>query len=204
MRTYKEYYSIGVENINSWLALQKEEWWRKDENDGLFDIKGEYIEGVDFLTNYKKNDVSLFANHTNVLNSKWNILFDMLGQIVIDWCLENDKEIYKYNIDIHRRVGEYEYYHKLDIITGKFSTIKSITDPVMLEEFSGCSEFICDIVDQFISENWRDIPIEWNHFGFSLDNLSYSCKFRVWTPYSDGYMCLGNDSGEYIEFVNCM
>ena len=92
MRTYKEYYQFGLDEHLDWKSKQKDEWWRAKQYKGDLELKGEYLETATPLSEEEKNDSSFFKNHTNMKNSKWNILFTMLGQALIDWCVENGKQ----------------------------------------------------------------------------------------------------------------
>ena len=79
MKTYKEYYQIGLEDHLNWKSKQKDEWWRTNQQKGDLELKGEYLETITPLSEEEKNDSPLFNNYTNVKNSEWSILFSMLG-----------------------------------------------------------------------------------------------------------------------------
>ena len=92
MRTYNEYYQFGLDDELDWKSKEKDEWWRKEEYKNDLELKGEYLETITPLSEEEKNDSPLFKNHTNVKNSEWSILFGMLGQALVDWCVENGKQ----------------------------------------------------------------------------------------------------------------
>ena len=207
MRSYKEYYAIGQRHYITWLGIQKEEWWKKGDNTHL-DIAGDYIETVRFLSNDEKNDSSLFINHTNVKNSEWDILFSMLGQALIDWCIENQEtNWWSYGMHIIREVENIDSIYLCNFSV-RDATNQKITDEETLKKFEGCRDFLCDIVEQFISDQGKDIPNNWNSFVFSLDDLKTSCKFGEWVADSDGYLSFGamyeGSDDEYEEYVELM
>ena len=213
MKTFNEYYDQMKERHLIWKSNQKEEWW-KNCGDDLLEPWGDYIETVKFLNPDKKNDSPLFKNHTNVKNSEWAILFDILGQALIDWCNENQvKDACSLGISLRRSVAEdgSNIYNNM--------TIASVYDKDHQEtmkvsgkdtdRFDGCGDFLCDMLDKFLTKHGKNIPNDWNEFHFSLDSLIDSCSCGEWTCTSDGYMCLSyvNNDGsdpEYTEFVECM
>ena len=216
MKFYKEYYKLGLDQYLQWKYSQKDEWWRKKEFYGHLDYKGDYIETVRLISKEEKNDGSLFVNGTNVKNSKWDILFSMLGQALVDWCVENVeyKKLWAINFRIDRTVdenGQNVYDHSVSVkeyIPGNdWQRIENVKDEDELQKFDGCGEFLCDLVARFIESQGTDIPNDWNYFSFGLDSLSDSCKRGVWVCTSDGYMNLGHNdekTKEYEEFVECM
>jgi len=212
MKTYKEYYQIGLNHYLQWKYSQKDEWWRKKAFCGHLDLKGDYIETVRFISKDEKNDGSLFVNGTNLKNSEWDILFSMLGQALVDWCVENVeyKDIWSVNFRIDRTIdetGKNVYDHSVFVKIVLKDKIEDVTDEEELQKYEGCGEFLCDLVARFIESHSKDIPNDWNSFSFGLDSLSESCKWGEWVCVSDGYMNLGNyneETKEYDEFVECM
>ena len=94
MKTYKEYYQIGLDEYLNWKSKQKGEWWRKNltkQQKSDLELKGEYLETITPLSEEEKNDSPLFKNRTNVKNSEWDILFSMLGRALGAWKMENKK-----------------------------------------------------------------------------------------------------------------
>jgi len=215
MRTFKEYYDLAKDHHEQWLSMQDEEWWRKPtrfEYDKL-SLKGDYIETVKFLSEYEKNDSSLFKNHTNVKNSEWCILFSMLGQALVDWCMENvDYEnLWSFSINVKRVVDGVE-----DLYIPSFNVkyyipdtqmVENLEDEPKREEFVGCQDFLFGLISEFLEKNKRDLPLDWNGFWFGLDDLAASCKCGEWICASDGYMDLASVNDENKEnelYVECM
>lgn len=212
MRTFKEYYDLAMEQHLKWLSYQKNQWW-KNKDHSWRTVKGDYIETVHFLTDDEKNDSSLFHNHTNVKNSEWGILFDMLGQALIDWCRDNSDwdTLWSFNFSIKRSIDGcsniYDCSHSVNNYDFVNKTVVKVEEENVLERYKSCSEFLCDLVDWFITKHGKDIPNDWNHFSFGLDDLRNSCKWGEWICASDGYMNLGNydeKTDEYEEYVECM
>ena len=214
MKTFKEYYDQAKRRYLSWKNYQKDEWWKKTTSISQLNPLGDYIETVKFLTMDEKNDSSLFFNHTNVKNSEWTILFDMLGQVLIDWCIENKmNDVCSLGISVQRNVVDgsnvYDCLISAKTYDPEIQLTSNVEDEAGLERFNGCRDFLCDILDQFITKHGKNIPNDWNEFHFSLDSLIDSCDYGEWTCTSDGYMCLSyvNNDGsdpEYTEFVECM
>ena len=113
MRTYKEYYQIGLDEHLDWESNEKDEWWRTMECNGDLELKGEYLETITHLSVEEKNDSPLFENHTNVKNSEWTILFSMLGQALVDWCVENGKQenLWSFSIKVKRVIDGIEDFY---------------------------------------------------------------------------------------------
>lgn len=209
MRSFKEYYKLGLEDHLKWLYNQKEEWWKRGNNEWRIP-KGDYIETVQFLNDDEKNNASMFANHTNVKNREWSIFFNMLGQALIDWCVENKipENIYSFHFSVDREVdgindmynihwGVYPYEQKS----------KKIENP---EQFDDCARFLADLLNEFMTRCGKDIPNDWNYFSFGLDDLQTSLEYGEWVCFSDGYINLGNidwtkpEMERYDTFVECM
>ena len=199
MRTYKEYYQLGKEDHENWLDFQKEKWWTLGDQKHNH-TKGEYLETTKFLTIDEKNDASLFANHTNVLNSEWSILFHMLGQALVDWMNENGKgsDLWSFGFEINRVIDgtadvyDCPFYVKRITPHATDNEIQDIKDEDTLKEYEGCRDFLCDLVERFISDHSVDLPLDWNYFAFGLDDLTVSCEYGEWVPASDGYLNFGN------------
>ena len=213
MRTFKEYYQLGLRHHINWKSMQDEEWWKNRDDFGYMETKGDYIETVNFLTIDEKNDSSLFINATNVKNSEWGILFDMLGQALVDWCVENVDYShlwsFDFRIDKYFEDGKIFYVPSFKVTNFQFKnswtqTIEE-TDENKLKVFEGCSDFLLDLVTRFIESHGKNIPNDWNYFSFGLDSLYSSCEWGKWVCDSDGYINLSNVNGEeYDQFVECM
>ena len=216
MKTYKEYYQIGLDEHLDWKSKQKDEWWRAKQNKDELELKGEYLETITPLSEEEKNDSPLFKNHTNVKNSEWVILFGMLGQALIDWCVENGKQenLWFFSIKVKRVVDGIE-----DLYIPSFNVkyyfpdtqvVKSPEDESKREGFVDCQDFLLGLISEFLERNKRDLPLDWNMFCFGLDDLEASCRYGVWTPASDGYMDLASlasvdDKNKKSElYVECM
>ena len=213
MRTYKEYYQFGLDNHLDWKSKQKDEWWRAKQNKDELDLKGEYLETITPLSEEEKNDSPLFENHTNVKNREWGILFSMLGQALVDWCVENGKQenLWSFSIKVKRVVDGID-----DLYIPSFNVqyyfpdaqvVKSLEDESKREEFVDCQDFLLGLVSEFLERNKRDLPIDWNMFCFGLDDLESSCRYGIWTSASDGYMDLASVDDENKEnelYVECM
>ena len=177
-------------------------------------MSGDYIETVHFLTIDEKNDSSLFHNHTNVKNSEWGILFSMLGQALVDWCRENVdwKNLWSFGFTIKRSLDGCSNLYDCSYSVNDYDSVNKmmveVTDENRLEQFSGCFDFLCDLVDEFLTRQGKNIPNDWNRFNFGLDCLMESCEWGEWISASDGYMYLGNfvegEDGGYTEYVECM
>ena len=212
MKTYKEYYQIGLDEHLDWKSNQKDEWWRAKQNKDELDLKGEYLETITPLSE-EKNDSPIFKNHTNVKNSEWGILFGMLGQALVDWCVENGKQenLWSLFIKVKRVVDGIE-----DLYIPSFNVkyyfpdnqeVKSLEDGFKREEFVDCQDFLLGLISEFLENNKRDLPLDWNMFCFGLDDLESSCRYGVWTSASDGYMDLASVDDENKEnelYVECM
>lgn len=213
MRTYKEYYQIGLDDHLDWKSKEKDEWWRTEQQKGELELKGEYLETATPLSEEEKNDSSFFKNHTNVKNSEWDILFTMLGQALIDWCVENGKQenLWSFFIKVNRVVDGID-----DLYIPSFNVkyyipdtqvVENLEDESKREGFVGCQDFLLELISEFLERNKRDLPLDWNMFCFGLDDLESSCRYGVWTPASDGDMNFAYTNGETMEnefYVECM
>lgn len=205
MKSYREYYKHFLKKEMDWIANNQECWWHKDGYYNL-DVKGDYIESVGFLNENKKNDSPVFDNHTNVRNSEWSVLFDMLAQALIDWCVENGEceDLWSYYIFIKRGVcptgNSYEYEYSVSV---EDTYNKKPVDDERMMKFDECSGFLCDIIDEFISTHGKDIPNDWEKITFGLDDIKSSCKHRVWCSNSDGVftMSLPDDDHNLITMM---
>ena len=213
MRTYKEYYQFGLDDELDWKSKQKDEWWRTKEQKGDLKLKGEYLETATPLSEEEKNDSSFLKNHTNVKNSEWSILFTMLGQALIDWCVENGKQenLWSFSIKVNRVVDGVEdlYIPSFNVkhYNPDTQVVKRLEDKSKREEFVGCQDFLLGLVSEFLERNKRDLPLDWNMFYFGLDDLETSCKYGVWTPASDGNMNLASvdeKNNECEIYIECM
>jgi hypothetical protein len=212
MKNYKEYYKFGVNEHNTWLSEQDEEWWKKPTvfNKDNLTLEGDYIETIQPLDVNKKNDSSIFVNHTNIKNSEWCILTSMLGQALIDWCMENNEnKLWSFNIKINKIIDNNDSLYDCSFGVRRYLDnsyeCPRIEDDETLKKFQGCCDFLCDLVIEFIEKNGKDIPNDWNVFSFSLDDLMTSCEFGKWVAASDCYLGLGSDNDDtYNEFVVSM
>jgi len=213
MKSYREYYQFGLSEHLDWKSKQDEEWWKNKNDFKYLETKGDYIETVHFLTIDEKNDASLFFNATNVKNSEWGILFDMLGQALVDWCVENMnyEDLWSVDFKIDRFIEDGITYYIPKTTARKYNgeneDVYKITDETILEKLEDCTLELCKIVDTFISTHGKNIPNDWNYFSFGLDSLYESCKWGIWVCSSDGYMNLGNyneETEKYDQFVECM
>ena len=213
MRTYKEYYQIGLDNHLDWKSKQKDEWWRTNQHKGYLELKGEYLETITPLSEEEKNDSSIFKNHTNVKNSEWDILFSMLGQALVDWCVENGKQenLWSFSIKVKRVVDGIEDLYIPSFNVKYYSTdnqvVQNLEDESKREGFVGCQDFLFELISEFLERNKRDLPLDWNMFWFGLDDLMSSCKYGVWVSDSDGYMSLTSVDDENKKnelYVECM
>lgn len=213
MRTYNEYYQFGLDDELDWKSKEKDEWWRKEEYKNDLELKGEYLETITPLSEEEKNDSPLFKNHTNVKNSEWSILFGMLGQALVDWCVENGKQenLWSFSIKVNRVVDGME-----DLYIPSFNVkcyfpdnqvVTSLEDESKREGFVGCQNFLLGLISEFLERNKKDLPLNWNMFCFGLDDLETSCKYGEWVSASDGYMDLASVNDENKEnelYVECM
>lgn len=213
MKTYKEYYQIGLEDHLNWKSKQKDEWWRTNQQKGDLELKGEYLETITPLSEEEKNDSPLFNNYTNVKNSEWSILFSMLGQALVDWCVENGKQenLWSFSIKVKRVVDGIEDLYIPSFNVKYYSTdnqvVKNLEDESKREGFVGCQDFLFELISEFLERNKRDLPLDWNMFWFGLDDLMSSCKYGVWVSDSDGYMSLTSVDDENKKnelYVECM
>lgn len=213
MKTYKEYYQIGLSHYLDWKSKQKNEWWRTSSYRGDLELKGEYLETVTPLSEEEKNDSSLFKNHTNVKNSEWDILFSMLGQALVDWCVENGKQenLWSFSIKVKRVVDGVEdlYIPSFNVkyYNPDTQVVEKLEDESKLEGFVGCQDFLFGLISEFLEKNKRDLPLDWNGFWFGLDDLAASCEYGEWICASDGYMDLASVNDENKEnelYVECM
>ena len=213
MRTYKEYYQIGLDDHLDWKSKQKNEWWRAKQHKGNLELKGEYLETITPLSEEAKNDSSLFENHTNVKNSEWSILFSMLGQALVDWCVENGKQenLWAFSIKVKRVVDGIEDLYipsfKVKCYIPDSQYIENLEDESKREGFVGCQDFLLGLISEFLEKNKRDLPLDWNMFCFSLDDLTASCEYGEWVSDSDGYMNLSSvdeKNNECELYVECM
>lgn len=222
MKSYREYYDLATQHEMEWYRDQKEEWWRKDEapqeyNDENFhwkrdtlDVRGEYLETTRIKSKHERNDASIIENHTNVNNWEWGILFSMLGQALIDWLIENGHtDLWSFSFHIDRKIDGLNDVFEISHTVKEFDYEKKhwvkCEDEVELLDFAPCSQFLTDIVCEFISRQGNDIPLDWNWFGFGLDELMTSCKYGEWVPASDGSLGFGcRHDKDYDEFVSCL
>lgn len=213
MKTYNEYYQFGLDEHLDWKSKEKDEWWRKEEYKNDLELKGEYLENITPLSEEEKNDSPLFKNHTNVKNSEWSILFGMLGQALVDWCVENGKQenLWSFSIKVNRVVdGMKDLYIPSFNVKCYFpdnQVVTSIEDESKREGFVGCQNFLLELISEFLERNKKDLPLNWNMFCFGLDDLETSCKYGEWVSASDGYMDLASVNDENKEneiYVECM
>ena len=213
MRTYKEYYQIAQEQHLAWKSKQKDEWWRAKQNKDELDLKGEYLETITPLSEEEKNDSPLFENHTNVKNREWGILFSMIGQALVDWCVENGKQenLWSFSIKVKRVIDGIEDFY-IPSFNVKYyfpdtQVVKSLEDESKWEEFVDCQDFLLGLISEFLENNKRDLPLDWNMFCFGLDDLESSCRYGIWTSASDGNMDLASVDDESKDskiYVRCM
>ena len=214
MRSFKEYYKLGLEHHLKWLYNQKEEWWKDKKSFEYLSPKGDYIETVNILSVDEKNDASLFINHTNVKNSEWSILFSMLGQAIVDWCRENVewKDLWSAGISIHKEMEGCSPFYLCSHYVNNYDSVNKmsveVTDEDELKKYEGMCDFLCEMVEWFFTRHGKDIPNDWNRFSFGLDSLMDSCEWGEWVCSSDGYINLGNfvegEDGGWTDFVECM
>ena len=213
MKTYKEYYQFGLDEQLDWKSKEKDEWWRTKQQKSNLELKGEYLETITPLSEEEKNDSSLFNNHTNVKNSEWSILFTILGQALIDWCVENGKQenLWSFSIKVNRVVDGVEDIYipsfKVKYYCPDTQVVENIEDESKREGFVDCQDFLLDLVSEFIEKNKRDLPLDWNMFWFDLDELETSCKYGKWAPDSDGHINLSyiDEKNKIYElYVECM
>ena len=213
MRTYTEYYLFGLDEHLDWKSKQKDEWWRAKQYKGDLELKGEYLETATPLSEEEKNDSSFFKNHTNMKNSKWNILFTMLGQALIDWCVENGKQenLWSFSIKVKRVVDGVEdlYIPSFNVkyYDSDNQVVKRLEDKSKREGFVGCQDFLLGLVSEFLEMNKKDLPLDWNMFYFGLDALETSCEYGKWLPVSDGHMNLASvdeKNNECEIYIECM
>lgn len=214
MRTFKEYYKLGLEHHLNWLYSQDEEWWKDKKSFEYLSPKGDYIETVNLLSVDEKNNASLFVNHTNVNNREWDILFSMLGQALIDWCRENTdwKNLWSAGISIHKEMEGCSPSYLCSYYVNNYDSVNRVmvvvTDEEELKKYEGLGDFLYDMVDWFFTREGKNIPNDWNRFCFGLDSLMDSCEYGEWVCASDGYMNLANfvdgEDGGWTDFVECM
>ena len=205
MKTYIDYIKNARIHQKQWYYFQKTEWWKKKPYNGEMDIKGDYLETMNFKSNDRKNDVPLFTNHTNVNNSNWGVLFFALGQHLIDWCISHKKNVYSCLVKIDRIIDGTDDVYKvntsLTIRDDDGFGWKRFDDP----EFEIYGAETCDMLDRFVTVHKDNLPLDWNYFAFSLDCLEDSCECGEWCCASDGYLCFGNiNNDEYDKYVYCM
>ena len=70
MKTYKEYYQIGLDEHLDWKSNQKDEWWRAKQNKDELDLKGEYLETITPLSEEEKNQVSHRGNALRLMKEE--------------------------------------------------------------------------------------------------------------------------------------
>lgn len=204
VKSYTEYYKKFKDEHKLWKLVQKDEWWK--DNKETMEIKGEYINVL--MPDYERNDAPIMVNHTLVKNSEYDILFNMLGQHVIDFCNEHDKKnIYCCIIKIRRIIDGIDDVYIPDVcvkkkLDGDYGW-KIIDDP----DFDEYKYMVCDILDRFLHLHKDMMPIDWDMFSFSLDCIDESCKEGHWICCSDGSMGFGNiseDMKTYTEYVCCL
>ena len=213
MRSYREYYNLAKDEHLTWLAMleQQNEWWKKDEYNRFkeLEVMGDYLKGTKFLSRDEKNDASLFINRTNVKNSEWSILFSMLGQALVDWCVENERtKFWSFSLTIQRALdGLTEYYVPKFKVETYDNEDSEVTDKKELKKWEDCRNALCDIIWDFIYTHKNDIPNDWNYISFSLDDLEPSCQAGQWVCFSDGYFglaCIKSNDNGCDTFVECM
>ena len=213
MKSYKEYYQFGLNEHLDWKSKQEEEWWRRNELKGKLNLEGDYIETINVLSEYEKNDSSLFTNHTNVKNSEWGILFSMLGQALVDWCRENTdwKNLWSAGISINKEMEGCSPSYICSFYVNNYDFVNRSRVEIVgeeLEKYDGLGDFLYDLVDWFFTREGNNIPNDWNRFCFGLDSLMDSCEYGEWVCASDGYMNLANfvdgEDGGWTDFVECM
>ena len=165
------------------------------------------------LSEEEKNDSSFLKNHTNVKNSEWAILFTILGQALVDWCVENGKQenLWSFSIKVKRVVDGVEDLYIPSFNVKYYDTdnqvVKRLEDKSKREGFVGCQDFLLGLVSEFLEMNKRDLPLDWNMFYFGLDALETSCEYGEWLPVSDGHMNLASvdeKNNECEIYLECM
>jgi hypothetical protein len=137
----------------------------------------------------------------------------MLGQALVDWCVENGKQenLWSFSITVKRVVDGVEdlYIPSFNVkyYNPDTKVVENLEDESKRNEFVGCQDFLFGLISEFLEKNKRNLPLDWNGFWFGLDDLAASCEYGEWISASDGYMNLASVDDENKEnelYVECM
>lgn len=191
MKTYDEYYKIGEQHCMSSIAKSEEMygkgWWKKRS------IKLEHQCDHDFIKSaVDKNNAPIVKNVTNVNNSEWCILHQMLLEIVKDYMKEKDIDddicSYSININLDKPRKKWSIYLKKsdrESITlpesepFDFPSFEFVSDEGVIDKFDDLNILIYEYVKIFLKRNSKDIPEFTNNVNFSIDNIDCALKHGI-------------------------
>lgn len=171
MKKYNQYYDVFKESC--WEILEKKEkkfggnFWK---NDGSGTI----------------NDMPIIENKTDVKNSEWVILHQMITQLLIDYINEHpaDNEVFSYSIDIDFQKGEWKTYLKdvkavpIDLpqsdIEYTYDSYAGVNDYTVIDSYDGLNQVIYFYLSDFIRKHSNSIKYDVTRFLFSINNLNDS------------------------------
>lgn len=212
MKKYDYYYE--TESVQCWDELKKseitygKEWWKKNADNGRFDLIGEFpmttIRSVD-----EKNDIPIYENHTNVLNSEWVILHNMFISVLIDYikehCFEHVVDIYRLNISLDKPKWKLSLCDKKDeeinfpdsdpyIMEGVDSYV---SDQETLDKYDELSQLLYFHFVEFCRRHFVDLN-KMDYLSFSVENVKDSISYGGWSPSSDSSFTLYNKGSKNI------
>lgn len=198
-KTYKDYYREFSKKINGAIYSAKTEFW-KELNYRDSEVRGTYLfPSENYLPT--KSDTGIHINLTRVKNSKYDILYTMLTQHLVDYLREHNLYyVSNVQISVEKIIDGKDcfYVPKIDVYKKYSKGLKRI-DNFDLEEY--LTEF-CEIIDRFVTDNFYDIPLEMDKFLLYLEEVEYSYDNGQWGPYTDGYMNFSNGNKE--AYVVCI
>ena len=182
MKTYNEYYNECKEDGKKSVSMSEsrygKHWWQKNSNN---------VDGI--------NDAPIIKNETNISNSEWITLHNMLSAMVIDYMIENkiNENIFSYSINIHLGDKKRKWTIYLRNITNDVISLPDsepidipsyslISDEKIINEFDWLNRYIYGNINKFIiTHNIGNI----DNINFSIDDIHSSVVYGKWHPSSD-------------------
>lgn len=209
MKTYDEYHELCKEQCKKLLVktenLYGKNWWKTDTEFKRHNL--ETTQDYDFIKPmFDKNDMPLVKNLTNLENSEWIILHNMISQMVIDYIKENgiNDNIFSYSININFDDPKKKWTICLKSLVNEsirlpesepydFPYLNFISDSKVISKFNALNKKIYQYVCRFIDDNKKDIPDITNNINFTMDDITSSLKSNEWQPSSDSSLSVGWD-----------
>jgi hypothetical protein len=191
MKTYDEYYKISEQCCGNSLAKSEamygKGWWKRHDKNLTTSQDYDFTKSM-----VDKNDAPIIRNVTNVYNSEWCILHQMLIEMVVDYMKENiindDVCSYSININLDKPEKKWTIYLKRSdcesIVLPEsepfdFPSFEFISDESVIKKFDGLNALVYKYVKKFLKKHSKDIPEFTNNVNFSIDNIDCALKYEM-------------------------